>query len=179
MKTQMTIKQKVCYVLYYLLASRLPRSCSRINIGQKAIRGMLVRGFVLKAGRNISIERNAIIGPRVSIGDYSGIGLNAKIADDVYIGDYVMMGPDCIIYTNNHEFSDLSKPMMFQGKTVQRPVYIGNDVWIGSRVTIMPGVNIGNGVVIGASAVVTKDVPDYAVVGGVPARVLKYRDENK
>lgn len=54
-------------------------------------------------------------------------------------------------------------------------VVIGNDVWIGMRVIIMPGVTIGNGVVIGAGAVVTKDVPDYAVVGGVPARIIKFR----
>ena len=52
---------------------------------------------------------------------------------------------------------------------------IGNDVWIGSRVTILPGVKIGNHVIIGASAVVTKDVPDYAIVGGNPARILKMR----
>ena len=54
-------------------------------------------------------------------------------------------------------------------------VTIGNDVWIGMRSIIMPGVTIGNGAVIGAGAVVTKDVPDYAIVGGVPAKVIKYR----
>ena len=54
-------------------------------------------------------------------------------------------------------------------------VIIGNDVWIGMRSIIMPGVKIGDGAVIGAGAVVTKDVPDYAIVGGVPARIIKYR----
>ena len=54
-------------------------------------------------------------------------------------------------------------------------VTIGNDVWIGMRSIIMPGVKIGNGAVIGAGAIVTKDVPDYAIVGGVPAKVIKYR----
>ena len=61
-----------------------------------------------------------------------------------------------------------------QGMRVSE-VVVGNDVWIGMRVIIMPGVKVGNGVVIGAGAVVTKDVPDYAIVGGVPARIIKFR----
>ncbi len=172
----MTFKQKLCYFIYNCFASKMPRSSSKIRIGQKQIRRFFAKGFIEYMGKNVNIEKNATFGPRVKIGDYSGIGINAKIADDVTIGKYVMMGPDCIIYTNNHAYSDLNTPMMFQGKTESKPVTIGNDVWIGSRVTIMPGVSIGNGSVIGASAVVTKDVPDYAIVGGVPSKVLKYRN---
>lgn len=53
---------------------------------------------------------------------------------------------------------------------------IGNDVWIGTNAVIMPGITVGNGVIIGAGAVVTKDVPDYAVVGGIPAKIIKFRN---
>ena len=56
-------------------------------------------------------------------------------------------------------------------------MHIGDDVWIGTNVIILPGVNIGSHCIIGAGAVVTKDVPDYAVVGGVPAKVIRYRTE--
>ena len=87
-----------------------------------------------------------------------------------------MMGPDVVILTHTHKIADITIPMGQQGSEV-RPVTIGNDVWIGMRSIIMPGVTIGNGVVIGAGAVVTKDVPDYAVVGGVPAKIIRLRNE--
>ncbi len=58
------------------------------------------------------------------------------------------------------------------------PVVIGDDVWIGTRVIILPGVKIGNGVIFADGAVVTKDIPDYAVAGGVPAKVIKYRNNS-
>ena len=78
------------------------------------------------------------------------------------------------ILTSTHIIDRIDIPMGEQGSVVKE-VSIGNDVWIGMRSIIMPGVTIGNGVVIGAGAVVTKDVPDYAVVGGVPARIIKFR----
>ena len=85
-----------------------------------------------------------------------------------------MMGPDVSILTHTHNIERTDIPMGQQGMRVSEGV-IGNDVWIGMRVIIMPGVTIGNGVVIGAGAVVTRDVPDYAIVGGVTAQVIKFR----
>lgn len=90
------------------------------------------------------------------------------------IGDNVMMGPEVTILTHTHRIDRTDIPMGKQGSMVSE-VIIGDDVWIGMRAIILPGVRIGSGVVIGAGAVVTKDVPDYAVVGGVPARVIRYR----
>jgi len=86
------------------------------------------------------------------------------------------MGPEVIILCHNHNFSDISRPMQEQGGTT-KPVVIGDDVLIGTRAIILPGVKIGSGTIIGAGAVVTKDVPDYAIVGGCPAKILKYRNE--
>jgi maltose O-acetyltransferase len=85
-----------------------------------------------------------------------------------------MMGPDVVIFTHTHNYNRIDIPMCKQGSSVSK-VTIGNDVWIGMRAIIMPDVNIGHGVIIGANAVVTKDVPDYAVVGGVPAKIIRFR----
>ena len=86
-----------------------------------------------------------------------------------------MMGTDCLIYTQNHKFDEIDKLMRLQGFQGTKPVYIGNNCWIGGRVTILPGVKIGDGSIIGAGAVVTKDVPENSIVAGNPAVVVKKR----
>ena len=125
-----------------------------------------------KCGDNVNIEKNATFSIRTEIGNNSGIGVNAHFYGKVVIGDNVMMAPDCIIYVRNHESSRLDIPMCEQGSTEERPVVIGNDVWIGGRVIILPGVKIGDGAIIGAGSV---DVSEYDVVAGNPARVIKNR----
>lgn len=121
-------------------------------------------------------EQTLAWGGEISIGHRSGIGVNCSIRGPLTIGEDVMMGPDVVILTHTHKISDITIPMRQQGSEI-RPVTIGNDVWIGMRSIIMPGVTVGNGVIIGAGAVVTKDVPDYAVVGGVPAKIIRFRNE--
>lgn len=86
-----------------------------------------------------------------------------------------MMGPDVVILLHNHRFDRTDVPMRFQEFSESEPVIIDDDVWIGCRVTILPGVRIGKGAIIGAASVVTKDVPEYAIVGGNPAKVIKMR----
>lgn len=113
-------------------------------------------------------------GGGICIGSGSGLGVNCSVHGPLRIGDNVMMGPDVTILTQTHNIERTDIPMGQQGMRVAE-VVIGNDVWIGMRVVIMPGVKVGNGAVIGAGAVVTKDVPDFAVVGGVPAKIIKYR----
>ena len=136
---------------------------------------MIVRGFVSSCGENVNIERGATISTSLRIGDRSGVGIDCICAGSVTIGNNVMMAPECVILTRNHAFDRTDIPMGEQGVQQEKPVIIGNDVWLGQRVIILPGVHIGNGVIVGAGAVVTKDVPDYAVVAGNPARIIKYR----
>lgn len=167
-------------LIYSLFAKWLPTSFAPI-LGPYAkwLRKICGKLILKKCGKNVNIEKGAVFSSQVSLGNNSGIGINASIAGAAVIGDNVMMGPHCIIYRRNHEFDRLDIPMCQQGFKPEKPVVIGNDVWIGGRVIILPGVHVGNGAIIGAGAVVTKDVPDYAIVGGNPARVLKYRTESK
>ena len=172
----MKIKTILGCVLYRGFAMHLPISDSRINIFQKKLRGFCGKLILENCGENVNIEKGAMFSTEVSLGDYSGIGINAQINGKCTIGKYVMMGPNCTVHTRNHAFSDTTKPMMEQGFSEEKEVIIGDDVWIGSNVTILPGVKVGSHSVIGACSVVTKDVPEYAIVAGNPAKVKKYRN---
>lgn len=111
-------------------------------------------------------------GKNIHAGDDFLTNYNVTILDiaPVYIGDHVMIGPGTLITTVNYPLSP-RKRRQHIGQA--KPVRIGNDVWIGGNCTILPGVTLGNNVVVAAGAVVTKDVPDNCVVGGVPAKVIK------
>lgn len=167
---------KIIYRILYLgIGCRLPISNSKFNIGQRKIRGFLVKRIITHMGKNVNIEKGAKFADDIYIGDNSGIGINSFVGSGTKIGNHVMMGPDCLIYTQQHEHSSIEVTMDSQGMTSVCPVTIGDDVWFGARVIIMPGVTIGNGVIVGAGAVVTKDVPDYSIVAGVPAKIVKSR----
>lgn len=119
--------------------------------------------FHCDVGRNISVGKDFLTNYNVTILD----------VEKVAIGDYCMIGPNSTISTVNH-------PMDAEGRrqklSIAKPVTIGNDVWIGANCVILPGVTIGHNVVVAAGAVVTRDVPDNCVVGGVPAKVIRTLD---
>ncbi len=161
--------------ILYTFAKRLPESFSSVNIGQRKIRSFCGKLILSKCGKDVNIEKGAQFVSSVELGDRSGIGINARIAGKTIIGDDVMMGPECMIFTINHCTDSVEIPMAEQGNTKEQPVIIGDDVWIGARVTILPGVEIGKGSIVSAGAVVTKSFPPYSVIGGVPAKLIKSR----
>jgi maltose O-acetyltransferase len=118
-------------------------------------------------------------GSEIEIGDNSGLGVNCFIRGQIAIGNDVMMGPDVVIITENHSFDRIDIPIRKQGYSNPEKVTINNDIWIGARVIILPGVDIGSGAIIGAGAVVTKNVPAYAIVGGNPAKIIRYRNNTE
>jgi acetyltransferase-like isoleucine patch superfamily enzyme len=108
----------------------------------------------------------------VVIGDYTRIGIHNTIIGPVCIGNHVNLAQGITVTALNHNFEDKTKRIDEQGITT-KPVIIGDDVWIGANAVILPGVTIGKHCVVAAGAVVTKDVPDNTIVGGMPAKEIK------
>ena len=166
-------------LIYYCGVRFLPPSYCPGGRVWRCIRYVVCRPLFSRCGKNVNIESRAYFedGRLIRIGDNSGIGINARLNGTVVIGDNVMMGQDVVIFSINHKFSRIEIPMIQQGFQEDQPVEIGDDVWIGDRAIILPGVHVGKGVVIGAGAVVAKDIPDWAVVVGNPARVVRFRNQ--
>lgn len=172
----MSIKVFIGSFLYQLFARHLPSSYSRpFGKISRSLRYLSAKLMLDTCGKNVDIEKGAVFSRRCSIGNNSGIGINCKLNGKVIIGDNVLMGPEVLMYTQNHNYSRTDIPMKLQGTGDEIPIVIGNDVWIGARCIILQGVRVGNGAIIGAGSVVTKDVPDYTIVGGNPAKVIKAR----
>jgi acetyltransferase-like isoleucine patch superfamily enzyme len=126
-------------------------------------------------GSNSIIEDFATINNGVGdvfIGDNCGIGLSNVIIGPVKIGNYVMLAQNIVISGLNHGYEDVTMPPRIQ-KVVTKQITIEDNVWIGANCVITAGVTIGKHAVIGAGSVVTKDIPQFSVAVGNPARVIK------
>lgn len=135
-----------------------------------------------------TVQKNVTL-TNVELGDFSYISFNTSISK-TKIGKFCSIGPDCKIGLGKHPSKNFvsTHPAFFsphrraQVTFVETEYFsetenieIGNDVWIGANVIVIDGVKIANGVIVAAGSVVTKDIPPYAIVGGVPAKVIRYR----
>ena len=129
-----------------------------------------------KVGKAFHIAWKVTIHPPGFVaGDYVYIGPYSEIAPQVKIGNYTSLSSYVVITGADHRFDVPGVPIRFAGRPETIVTHIGHDVLVGHGATIMRGVTIGNGAIIGAGAVVTKDVPPYSIVGGVPAKIIRYR----
>lgn len=141
-----------------------------------------------RGGRNIHISSSSIISwQNVSIGNNVYLGPNTMIIStraQVIMKDNIMFGPNVTIITGDHRF-DIPGRTMFSIKESEKlpendlDVIINSDVWIGANVTILKGVTIGEGSIVAAGSVVIHDVPEYSIVGGIPAKVIRKRFNNE
>ena len=141
----------------------------------------------LRTSQKIIVPETSYIGPgcliggmgqEIKIGEYTTLVANIRLTGSVSIGNHVIIAEGGRFLARNHDY-DRCDALPYGTTYKDKPIVIGDYVWIGSNVSIVPGVQIGEGAIIGLSAVVTRDVPPLAVVGGNPAKVIKYRDEQR
>jgi acetyltransferase-like isoleucine patch superfamily enzyme len=130
----------------------------------------IYRWSVVELGKG---EGRLTVGPNTYV--QSGCILKA-FAGNITIGANCMIADHCALTPYQHSFADIHRPMREQALTSRGDIVIEDDVWLGLNACVMDGVTIGQGAIVGAGAVVTKDVPPYAIVGGVPARVIRLRE---
>lgn len=136
-----------------------------------------------KVGKRNKFRRGSYVNEISIIGKYNYVGENTMITNAI-IGNYCSIAPGVKIGLAEHSiqflttFNKISSEVN-KFKMYKSPAIIKNDVWIGANVIIKQGVKVGNGAVIGAGAVVTRDIPDYSIVVGIPAKVINYRFDNK
>ncbi len=136
----------------------------------------------ISIGDKVIISRNCTIQGKtgsVSIGARTDIGCNVVISsiDGVTIEDAVLIAGNCYLGGGRYNSLRLDIPIMDQGGYTRGPLHIGEGSWLGAGVTILDGVRIGRGCIIGAGSVVTRDLPDYAVALGIPAKIYQIRKE--
>jgi acetyltransferase-like isoleucine patch superfamily enzyme len=175
-RSRLTGRNAVLLCRYVLLRLRRRNLCTGyVHVGRGAdiVIGSQAR---VHFGREVCFMRDFtghFMG-RVTLGD--GVFFNRSchvvVQESLTVGDYSLFGEGVSIHDDNHVMGRGREPIASRG-LITRPVVIGRNVWVGARAVILPGVHIGDNAVVGAGAVVTRDVPPYTVVAGVPARVIK------
>lgn len=111
----------------------------------------------------------------LKVGEFAYIGPNPSLCPKVVIGKYTLLAPNVTITGGDHKFNVIGVPIIFSGRPPLKSTVIGSDVWVGEGALIMAGVVVGDGAIVAARAVVTKDVPAFSIVGGIPAEVIGRR----
>jgi acetyltransferase-like isoleucine patch superfamily enzyme len=167
-----------------MLMNRWATLGAQVEVGQRVAIGPHARlrtnlGGGIRLRDDVTIGRGALLetwGGSIELGEHAWIGPHTVIYGHggLTVGRDTQIATGVVVVTFNHGFAKSRVPISHQDET-RLGVVIGTDVWVGANATILDGVHIGDGAVIGAGAVVNRDVPEYAIVGGVPARVIGTR----
>lgn len=172
------MKRLLCLMAYYGFAKHLPDSSLPGGELSTRLRSLLCRGFIANAGEGIHVRAGAFLadGRHLYMDDRSSIGPGCRIYG-AKLGFGVVIGPNCVMFKENRAYDDLNKPVGIHGTTPIKLPVVEDHAWVGERALVLQGRRIGKGAIVGAGAVVTRDVPPYAIVGGNPARVIGHRDK--
>lgn len=146
----------------------------------KRVNTYLVARNCKKVGVNLKVNgKSSGFNKNVTLGNYVNInGCEILGTGEVEIGDYFHSGRFLQIITQNHRYEN-AEAIPYDKVRIKKKVVIKDFVWVGQGVTIIPGITIGEGAIVGANALVTKDVPDLAIVGGNPAKIIKFRNKEE
>ncbi|GHU99870.1 acetyltransferase [Spirochaetia bacterium] len=175
MNLKITIRNIVAPLIWFIINNR-----KKTRIEDNYI------SFKIKVGKGVMIRKGSEISSSVVIGNYSYISGPRSYVEDAIIGKYCSIARQVVIGVSNHNYQWVTTHPIITSpeygivnckidELQKKTPLIGNDVWIGMNSIIMRGITIGNGAVVAANSIVTKDVPPYAIVGGNPARIIKYR----
>ena len=148
----------------------------------KQVRAWILVRFRYKdarVGRNFHVGRSVSIGRGFVAGDYVYVGPHTQLPPHVHVGHYSSLSAYVAIVGSDHNYDNPGVPVVFSGRPPSCVTTIGADVLIGHAAILLRGITIGNGAVVGAGAVVTKDVPPYGIVAGNPAKILRYRFDER
>ena len=174
-----SLMQLLCLLFYYGIAQYLPNSYNKFLLGSfcNRIRIVLCKVIFKKCGKIRTINRRVSFGSghEIEMGDYSGIGANTQIPSNTIIGKNVIISRNVFILNRNHRFDDIHVPINDQGFLPSKQTIIEDDCWIGLRCIMTPGRIVKTGTIVGMGAVLTKDFPEYSIVGENPAHLIKSR----
>lgn len=172
-KISLSLIQNIWYRWEYTIIPRLKKM-----FGYNKIHSYHLYRVCKSVGKNLKV--NGCVrgfGSHVTLGDCVNLNPNATLLGrgEVTIGNYFHTGANLTIISTNHNYENTTS-IPYGPERIDKPVIIKDFVWLGGNVTIIPGVTIGEGAVVAAGSVVVKNIPDYAIVGGNPAKLIRYRN---
>jgi maltose O-acetyltransferase len=176
--TGSSVPRTLALIAYYGLAQFVPtwpRPVARIGFAtRRALAGVLFDecGPGLNLHARVSFGSGRQIHASNNVGIGQGTVFNGR--GDVFLGPHLTMGPRCTFITGDHEVR--SRRPLREQESFQRPIRVGEDVYLGAHVILLPGVTIGDGAVVGAGSVVSRDVEPYTIVAGNPIKVIGARE---
>lgn len=138
----------------------------------------IVKGQCRRCGKNLCVNNlSSVTGNTILKDNVTFNGMKIQGGGTVIIGNYFHSGIECMMLTSNHDYDGGEEIPYDAHRKIYKDIIIEDCVWMGSRVLVLPGVRIGEGAIIQGGAVVSSNIPPYAIAGGNPAKVFKYRDK--